>query len=128
MSDLEGVTCKQKKARPAKPLMSAHHGTEGNQTNQRVWGDQTQTDDQSVPQCLQILFIQTRIDHEKKNGWNRCWAGEGVFDSRVLREEFRGQICVRDVLVMRRESVSRQAERTNPELSSDVYLTENKIR
>jgi hypothetical protein len=47
---------------------------------------------------------------------------ESVFDGGVFWKKFSRQIGIRDIFVMGWKAVTRQTERTNPELSTNINL------
>jgi hypothetical protein len=99
-----------------------HHGPVGNQPNKREWRQKTETDDDGIPQSLEVRLIQARIHDEQEDRRNLGWSAQCVFDSRVLWQKFCRQVGVGDVLVMRRERIPLKAERTDPQFSSNVDL------
>ena len=102
---------------------STHPGTKGDKTDQSVWGQQTQANDQSLSQSLELVLVDTGIDHVEEDGWDLGRSRKGIFDSGVLGQQLGGQVGSRDILVVRRERVSLKTEWTDPELSTDVNLT-----
>lgn len=83
-----------------------YHGPVCDQTNKRVRRDQTQADDDSVSQSLQIFFVHACIDDKEENGGNWRWAGKRVFDGGIFWQELGGEVRVGDVLVVRRKRVT----------------------
>lgn len=102
---------------------STYHSSESDETDQGIWGQQTQANDQSLSQSLELVLVDTGIDHVKEDGWDLGRSRKGVFDSGVLRQQLGRQVGSRDILVVRRERVSLKTEWTDPELSTDVNLT-----
>ena len=102
---------------------STYHSSESDETDQGIWGQQTQANDQSLSQSLQFIFIDTGVNHVKEDGRDLSRSRKGIFDSGVLGQQFGGQIGSRDILVVRREGVSLKTEWTDPKLSTDVNLT-----
>lgn len=87
-----------------------------------VGGQQAKADDNGVAQSLEVVFVQTSVDHEEEDWWYLRGTRQGVLDGGVFWEEFGGEVGVRDVLVMRGEGVPLQTERADPKLPADVDL------
>jgi hypothetical protein len=99
------------------------HGTKGDETDQGIWGQQTQADYQGFSQSLEFILVDTSVNNVKEDGWDLSRSRKGIFDSGVLGQQLGRQVGCRDILVMRRERVSLKTERTDPEFASDVDLT-----
>lgn len=83
---------------------------------------QAQTNDNTLPESLQVVLVQARIDYEKEDGGDLRRTGKGILDRRVLGEELGGEVLVRDVLVVRGERVALETEGADPELAAHVDL------
>lgn len=108
--------------------MCSYHRAECDETDERVRGDQAQAGDQRLAKGFEILLIKTGVHHEQEDRRHRHRSGESVFDGGVFWKQLGREIGVRDVLVVRGEGVTRQAERTYPEFSSNVDLAVNECR
>lgn len=58
-----------------KSHVHTHHGTKCDEADEGIGRDQTQTDDQGVTECFQVLFIQASVDDEKEDRRNLSRAG-----------------------------------------------------
>ena len=83
---------------------------------------QAQADNQAVLERFQVLLIQASVDNKEKDGRHLSRTSEGVFDRSEFGQQLGGQVGGRNVLVVRRESVTLQAEGADPELASHVDL------
>lgn len=101
----------------------AYHGTKGDQTDQCVWGQQAQADNQSLSQSLELVLVDTSVDHVKEYRGDLGGSRKGVFDSSVFRQQLGGEVGSRDILIVRWERVPLQTERTDPEFAPNVDLT-----
>ena len=99
-----------------------YHGAECDEANEGVWGDKAQANNQCVAKSLQILLLQASVDDKQKDGGHRCRAGKRVFDGGVFGQELSRQIGIGDILVVRRECITLQAERADPEFTTDINL------
>lgn len=100
-----------------------YHSTKGDETDQGIWGQQTQADYQCLSQSLEFILVDAGIYYVKENGWDLSGSRESVFDSGVFGQQFGGEIGCRDVLIVRWERVSLETEWTDPEFAPDVNLT-----
>jgi hypothetical protein len=100
-----------------------HHRAVGDESDESVRGQQTQADDDRLPECLEVILVQTGVDDVEEDGRDLGGASEGVLDCGVLGEELGGEVVARDVLVVRREGVALEAEGADPELPPHVNLT-----
>ena len=71
-----------------------YHGAIGNKTDQGVSWEQTEADDDSIPQRFEIFLVETGIYDEEEDGRHLSGTGKGVLNGGVLWEEFSGQVCV----------------------------------
>lgn len=99
-----------------------HHGTEGDQSHEGVWGKQTETDDEGVAESLEFILVHACVDDKEEGGWYCGAAREGVFDSGELGQQFGGKVGVGYVFVVGRECIALQAEGTDPKLSANINL------
>lgn len=49
-------------------LVATHHSPVRNETNESVWGEETQADDDGITNSLQTNIILTQVDHEEEDG------------------------------------------------------------
>ena len=69
-----------------------YHSTKGDETDQGVWRQQAQTNDQSLPQSLELIFVNTSVDYVKEYRGNLSGSRKGIFDSGVFRQQLGGEI------------------------------------
>lgn len=103
--------------------MATHHRTKCDQAHKCLRRQHRDGCTQSTSKSLKIIFQQAGIHNEEKDRRNRRRSRQCILNGRVLREELCRQICVGDVFVMRRESIPLQTEGTDPELSTNINLT-----
>lgn len=96
------------------------HSTIRDQADQRIGRQQAEADDNSFLQGLQVVLVETGIDHEQKDRGDLSGSRERVLDGGVLGKELGRQVGGGNILVVWREGISLQTERTNPELASHV--------
>jgi hypothetical protein len=108
------LSLRERSTRKNLSVQGSYHGPVCDQSDQGVRGNETQADDDGVAQGFEVILIETRIDHEQKNGRNLSGACKGVFNCSVFWQQLRGQICVGDVFVVRGKRVARKTERANP--------------
>lgn len=101
-----------------------YHCTVGDQANQRIGRQQAQADYQCLLQRLELILIDTGVNNIEENGRDLGRARKSVLDSGELGQKLGRKIVGGKVLVvMRRERVTLETERTDPHLASDVDLT-----
>lgn len=71
-----------------------YHGAIGDETDKGIGWEQAETDDDGIPKCFEILFVETGIDDEKEDGRHLDRTREGVLDGGVFWEQLCGQVCV----------------------------------
>jgi len=101
---------------------ATHHGPIGYQPNKREWRQKTKTDDDGVPQSLEVGLIQACIHDKQEDGRDLSRSAQCVFDSCVLWQKFGRQVGIGYIFVVRRERISLKTERTNPQFSSNIDL------
>ena len=105
-----------------------NHGAEGDKADEGVGRQETQADDDSIAQGLEVFFIpEAGVDNKEKDRWNLGRSGKRVFDGGVFWEQFGGQVGVGDIFVVWWEGVPLQTEGANPELSADINLAEAEL-
>jgi hypothetical protein len=98
----------------------AYHGTECNQTNQRIGRQNRQAQDEGILHGLQAVIFLASVDDENENRRSGGGPCQLVLDCRARRVELWWYRVLRDVLVMRRKRVARETEGANPDSCADV--------
>lgn len=99
-----------------------YHGAVGDQTHPGILRKQAQADNKGFFKSLEVVVIEARIDDVEEDRGRRRDSVEVVLDGGVFGQQLSRQIRVRDILVVRRECIALQTERTDPELASDIDL------
>ena len=69
-----------------------YHSTKCDETDQGIWRQQTQTDDQSLSQSLKLILVDTSVDYVKEYRGDLGWSRKGIFDSGVFRQQLGGKV------------------------------------
>ena len=80
--------------RQVRPEEVTHHGAICDEADKGVGWEQTKADDDGIPECFEIFFVETGVYDEEEDGWYLNWTGEGVLNGGVLWQEFSWQVCV----------------------------------
>jgi len=103
--------------------LKTHHGAVGDETDESVGRKETERNDQSLLQSLQLVLVDTGVYNIEEDGRDSSWTRESVLDGRVLGEELGREVGSGNVLVVGWERVSLQTEGADPEFTSDIDLT-----
>jgi len=91
-------------------------------------GQKAETHDEGLLQGGQAVLLLARIDNIEEDGGARGRSRESVLNGCVGRVKLWGDGIGGDVLVMRWERVSRQAERADPEAGAHINLARKLVR
>mmetsp|Transcript_20502 Transcript_20502/g.40294 ORF Transcript_20502/g.40294 Transcript_20502/m.40294 type:complete len:246 (-) Transcript_20502:949-1686(-) len=98
-----------------------YHATEGNQTNQSIFRENTHTLKDRVLQKFELVLRHCNVKHKKENGRTSITTGKLVFNSCVLWDKLGGEIHLRDILsIVGRKVVACHTERAAPHLRAHV--------
>ena len=96
----------------------------GNDSDQRVVGQEGKVLLQSVLQTVELLDVDSRIDDEEEHGRDALTTLDFVLHGGVGGHHFVGQRGLGNVLrILRREVVALSAEGAGPQLRAEVNLT-----
>lgn len=102
--------------------MSTDHRAVGDESDEGGRRQHAQADDEDLLERFEVVRIEARVNDVEEDGRDLGRSGEGVLDGRAGGEQLGRQLRGRDVLVVGREGVSRQAEGADPKLGSEVQL------
>jgi predicted trehalose synthase len=104
-------------------VSSTYHCTVCDETDQSVCREQTQAHDDRVLERLQAVLLLTCVYDEDKNRRGQDGLRKSVLDSGAARMQLWGDLLLGDVLVVRGEIVTVQAEGAYPYACAHVNLT-----
>ena len=106
-------------------LVDLDVGAVGDEADEGVLGEEAEGLEEGALAGVELVLADARVDDEDVRRWLRPpRLRDGVVDRAVVREELRGEVGLRDRVVVRRELVPRVAEGAHPELSREVHAGE----